>query len=69
MKVMNNGLISTYGGDTVLRLAKDPENDPAFLGLVIDTVTDTHIKAGALEAGERAEFIQREINAKFPDAI
>ncbi|MYI88900.1 MAG: hypothetical protein F4082_01125 [Gammaproteobacteria bacterium] len=65
----NNGLISTYGGDTVLKIAKDSDNDSAFLGLVIDTVTDVHIKAGALEAGERAEFIQREINAKFPDAI
>ena len=69
LKSSNNGLVSTYGGDTVLRLAKDPENDPAFLGLVIDTVTDVHIKAGVLEAGERAEFIQHEINAKFPNAI
>ncbi len=64
-----NGAIPTYGGDTVLKLDVDPENDAAFLGSVIESVIDVHIEAGSLNADERAPFIQRAIIARYPGAI
>ncbi len=69
LKGESNGLIPTYGGDTVLNLTKHPRDDAAFLGSVIDQVIDIHIQAGQLEPKERALFIQREINAKYPGAV
>lgn len=69
LNAANNGLIPTYGGDTVLRLAKDSHDDAALLGSVIENVIDIHIAAGELPADERAASIERDINTRYPDSI
>ncbi len=65
----NHGMIPTYGGDTVLRLEKDADDDATLLGSVIDDVIDIHITAGDLPADERAVHIERAINSRYPGAI
>ncbi len=69
LKQSDNGLVPTYGGDTVLKLDKHSDNDAAYLGTVIDSVIDIHLRAGSLETEERAQFIEHAINAKYPGSI
>ncbi len=69
LQTSQNGMIPTYGGDTVLKLAKDSRDDDAFLSSVIDTVIDIHIEAGSLSEEERPTYIERAINKKFPGAL
>ena len=66
---VNQRSVPTFGGDTVLRLAVDPNDDAAFVASVIESVTDIHIKAGMIDPDQRSDFITREINKKYSGAI
>ena len=61
--------IPTFGGDTVLRVNYDANDDSALLASVIDQVTDIHFEAGHLESEERDAYIKKAINSKFPGAL
>ncbi|MCI0626954.1 MAG: aromatic ring-hydroxylating dioxygenase subunit alpha, partial [Acidobacteria bacterium] len=58
--------LHTYGGDTVLRVPKDNADDEALLRKLQKDVAGIYVSADRYEGDERAEFIRREISAKYP---
>ena len=55
----------TYGGDTVLRIPKDNQDDRAMIDRVQRTVADIYFAGDAYEGEDRSEFICREVSVKF----
>ncbi len=59
--------IPTYGGDTVVRVAKSNDDDRALLEEVQKTVAQVYFSADHLVGDERASFIRAEVSRRFPD--
>lgn len=56
----------TYGGDTVVRLPKDPHDDRALIDRVQREVAQILFDADRYEGEDRVEYIRREIGARYP---
>lgn len=61
-----NQPIPTYGGDTVLRVAKSNDDDRALLQSIQEAVAQIYFSADHLVGEERAAFIRAEVSRKFP---
>jgi len=61
--------ISTFGGDTVLRIPKTETDDEKFLSTLIDSMMDIHLKAVNCDENGRHLTIQHEILQRFPDSL
>lgn len=57
----------TYGGDTVLRIPKDNQDDRAMMDRVQRAVAEVYFAADVYEGEERTAYIRREVGAKFSD--
>ena len=57
----------TYGGDTVLRIPKDNQDDRAMMDRVQRAVAEVYFAADVYEGEERTAYIRREVGAKFPE--
>ena len=55
----------TYGGDTVLRIPKDNQDDRAMIDRIQRAVANIYFEGDAYEGEDRTEFIRREVSAKF----
>jgi len=69
LQVVDNGRVPTYGGDTILRLSQDKNDDMSFLGSVIENVMDIHIEAGHLSGSARSAYIERAIEQRYPESM
>jgi phenylpropionate dioxygenase-like ring-hydroxylating dioxygenase large terminal subunit len=59
----------TYGGDTILRIAVDPENDEALQRRIIQQVAEIYFAADVYETDQRGEYIRQQIAKRYPDAL
>ena len=55
----------TYGGDTVLRIPKDNQDDRAMIDRVQREVAEIYFAGDAYEGEDRADYIRREVAARF----
>ena len=60
--------IRTYAGDTILRIPKDNQDDTTLIDRVQREVYEIYKSGDKYVAGDRSEFIQREIEARFPSS-
>ena len=60
--------IHTYAGDTTLRIAKDNQDDMALIDRVQREVYEIYVSGDKYAGGDRTEFIQREVEARFPSS-
>lgn len=58
--------IHTYGGDTVLRIPKDNEDDRGLMDRVQREVARIYFDGDRYEGGERAAYIKRRVAERFP---
>jgi hypothetical protein len=56
----------TYGGDTILCIPKDNQDDRAMIDRVQYTVADIYFAGDTYEGEDRTANIRREVAAKFP---
>ena len=56
----------TYGGDTVLRIARDNQDDRAMMDRVQREIAAVYFAADIYEGEDRSDYIRREVAAKFP---
>jgi len=57
--------VHTYGGDTILRVAKDNQDDRALLDRLQRDVAGIFFDADRYEGDDRVEYIAREISARY----
>ena len=60
--------IHTYAGDTTLRIAKDNYDDMALIDRVQREVYEIFVLGDKYAGGDRTEFIQREVETRFPSS-
>jgi phenylpropionate dioxygenase-like ring-hydroxylating dioxygenase large terminal subunit len=58
--------IPTYGGDTVVRVAKSNDDDRALLKSIQETVAQIYFAADDLVGEERAAFIRDKVSDQYP---
>ncbi len=69
LKGTSRAPVATFGGDTVLHLPKNHEDDATFLSSLINTVIDIHLEAAQRPEQERQMYIRREILLRFPGSM
>ena len=61
--------LHTYGGDTILRIPVDAEDDRALMKQLIQEVADIYFAADQHDSEERAAYIRQEVASRYPDAL
>lgn len=61
--------LHTYGGDTILRIPVDPDDDPAMMKRLIQEVADIYFAADQYEGEARGRYIRQQILSRYPDAL
>ena len=56
----------TYGGDTVLHIPKDNQDDRVMMDRVQREVAAVYFAADQYEGDDRTDYIRREVAVKFP---
>ncbi|MCG8420084.1 MAG: aromatic ring-hydroxylating dioxygenase subunit alpha, partial [Proteobacteria bacterium] len=61
--------VNTYGGDTILRMPPDAEDDRSLMKRLINEVFDLYRSADRLDPRKRRDYVTRELAARYPGAV